>query len=249
MAPPSQELEPPINPERFMYDYSAAATRQSLVESRQRPGIDRIDIAHIHDVIELAGGISHIDEARHETYPVLAELREQGTISAIGVGTQVNRVLTELGEAADFSCFLVACRYTLLDQSALDEVLPICVRKNISVVIGSPYNTGILHDPKPDSTFDFVQAPGDLIEKAMSLKAACSRYDIPLPAAAIQFPFGHPAVAQVLTGAVRDRATRKPEAHAGRNSGRTLARPPQRRARRPKVASTGDASITTMSSD
>jgi aryl-alcohol dehydrogenase-like predicted oxidoreductase len=124
MAPPSQELEPPINPERFMYDYSAAATRQSLVESRQRPGIDRIDIAHIHDVIELAGGISHIDEARHETYPVLAELREQGTISAIGVGTQVNRVLTELGEAADFSCFLVACRYTLLDQSALDSATP-----------------------------------------------------------------------------------------------------------------------------
>jgi D-threo-aldose 1-dehydrogenase len=78
---------------------------------------------------------------------------------------------------------------------------PIGVRKNISVVIGSPYNTGILHDPKPESTFDFVEAPGDLIEKAMRLKAACSRYDIPLPAEAIQFPFAHPAVARVLTGA------------------------------------------------
>ena len=90
------------------------------MESLQRLRIDRIDIAHTHDVIELVGGISHIDEA---IYPVLAELREHGTISAIGVGAQVNRVLIELGEAADFDCFLVASPYTMLDQSALDEVL------------------------------------------------------------------------------------------------------------------------------
>jgi D-threo-aldose 1-dehydrogenase len=186
---------------RSVYDYSAAATRQSLVESRQRLGIDRIDIAHIHDVIELASGMSHIDEAIRETYPVLAELREQGVIGAAGVGAQVNQVLLELGEACDFNCFLVAGRYTLLDQSALDEVLPLCRRKNISVIIGSPYNTGILHDPKPDSTFDFVQAPPELIEKAMRIKAVCQKYNVPLPAAAIQFPFAHPAVAQILTGA------------------------------------------------
>jgi D-threo-aldose 1-dehydrogenase len=186
---------------RSVYDYSAAATRQSLVESRQRLGIDRVDIAHIHDVIELSGGKSHIDEAIQETYPVLAELREQGVIGAAGVGAQVNRVLTELGEACDFDCFLIAGRYTLLDQSALDEVLPLCLRKTISVIIGSPYNTGILHDPKPDSTFDFVQAPPDLIDKALRIKAVCQTYDVPLPAAAIQFPLAHPAVAQVLTGA------------------------------------------------
>jgi D-threo-aldose 1-dehydrogenase len=186
---------------RSVYDYSAQATRQSLVESRERLGIERIDIAHIHDIVELASGVSHIEEAIKETYPVLAELRDQGVISAAGVGAQVNQVLMELGEACAFDCFLIAGRYTLLDQSALDEVLPLCLRKNISVVIGSPFNTGILHDPKPDSTFDFLPAPKEMIEKALKLKAVCQRYNVPLPAAAIQFPFAHPAVAQILTGA------------------------------------------------
>jgi len=186
---------------RSIYDYSAKATRQSLVESRQRLGIDRIDIAHIHDVIELSSGISHIPEAMNETYPVLDELRSEGVIGAVGVGAQVNHVLTELGEACNFDCFLIAGRYTLLDQSALAEVLPLCLRKNISVIIGSPYNTGILHDPRPDSTFDFVQAPPELISKAVQLKEVCRKYNVPLPAAAIQFPFAHPAIAQILTGA------------------------------------------------
>ena len=136
-----------------------------------------------------------------EAYPVLAELREQGIITAAGVGAQVNQVLIDLGEACSFDCFLVAGRYTLLDQSAIDEVLPLCLRKSISVIIGSPYNTGILYDPKPDSTFDFMPAPPEMIEKALKLKAVCQKYNVPLPAAAIQFPFGHPAVAQVLTGA------------------------------------------------
>lgn len=186
---------------RSVYDYSAAATRQSLVESRERLGPARIDIAHIHDIIELASGVSHTQEAIKEAYPVLAELRERGVITAAGVGAQVNQALVELGEACSFDCFLVAGRYTLLDQSALDEVLPLCLRKNISVIIGSPYNTGLLYDPKPDSTFDFMPAAPEIIERALKLKAVCQKYNVPLPAAAIQFPFAHPAVAQVLTGA------------------------------------------------
>ena len=131
----------------------------------------------------------------------MPSFREQGIITAAGVGAQVNQVLIDLGEACSFDCFLVAGRYTLLDQSAIDEVLPLCLRKSISVIIGSPYNTGILYDPKPDSTFDFMPAPPEMIEKALKLKAVCQKYNVPLPAAAIQFPFGHPAVAQVLTGA------------------------------------------------
>ena len=118
---------------------------------------------------------------------------------------QVNAVLTELGQACDFDCFLIAGRYTLLDQSALAEVLPLCVKKNISVIIGSPYNTGILVDPGPDSTFDFGPAPPEMIEKAIRMKAVCQKYNVPLPAAAIQFPFAHPAVAQILTGATAPR--------------------------------------------
>ena len=186
---------------RSVYDYSAGATQQSLVESRERLGLERIDIAHIHDIIELASGVSHTKQAIKEAYPVLAELRERRVITAAGVGAQVNQALVELGEACSFDCFLVAGRYTLLDQSALDEVLPLCVRKNISVIIGSPYNTGLLYDPKPDSTFDFMPAPPEIIDRALKLKAVCQKYNVPLPAAAIQFPFAHPAVAQVLTGA------------------------------------------------
>ncbi len=186
---------------RSVYDYSGPAARQSLVESRERLGIERIDVAHIHDVVELASGVSHVKEAKNESYPVLAELRAKKVITAIGVGAQVNAVLTELGESCDFDCFLIAGRYTLLDQSALDEVLPLCVAKTISVIIGSPYNTGILHDPKPGATFDFGPAPQEMIDKALRIKSVCGKYNIPLPAAAIQFPFAHPAVAQVLTGA------------------------------------------------
>jgi D-threo-aldose 1-dehydrogenase len=186
---------------RSVYDYSHAATLQSYQESLERLGLDRIDIVHIHDVIELTSGISHIEEAISQSFPALAQLRADGVISAVGVGAQVNRVLVELGRAADFDCFLIAGRYTLLDQSAVDQVLPLCVEKGIAVVIGSPYNTGILHDPRPDSTFDFVQAPAHLIEKAQKIKSVCDRHGVPLPAAAIQFPFGHPSVAQILTGA------------------------------------------------
>ena len=186
---------------RSVYDYSAAATRQSLVERRQRLGIEHIDIGHIHDIVELASEVSRVEEAIRETYPVLAELREQGVITAAGVGAQVNQVLIDLGETCSFDCFLIAGRYTLLDQSALDEVLPLCGRKNISVIIGKSLQYG--HPPRSqaDSTFDFMPAPGEMIEKALKLKAVCEKYNVPLPAAAIQFPFAHPAVAQILTGA------------------------------------------------
>src|ERR671931_2151543 len=187
---------------RTVYDYSAAATAQSLQESRERLGLERIDIAHIHDIVELDTGVSHVREAIAEAFPVLAELREKGVIAAVGAGVQVNEVLVELARSCDFDCFLLAGRYTLLDQSGLDQALPLCAEKGIAVIVGSPYNTGILHHPGPDSTFDFVQAPAHLIERAMELERACKRHGVPLPAAAIQFPLGHPAVAMVLTGAM-----------------------------------------------
>ena len=139
----------PDNVLRTVYDYSGAAARQSLIESRERLGIDRIDIAHIHDIVELASGINHVDEAINEAYPALAELREKGEIKAVGVGAQVNSILIKLANSCAFDCFLIAGRYTMLDQSAVDEVMPLCLAKNIAVIIGSPYNTGILHDPKP----------------------------------------------------------------------------------------------------
>jgi D-threo-aldose 1-dehydrogenase len=187
---------------RTVYDYSFDAVKQELTESIQRLGIERLDIVHIHDIIELASGINHKDEAINQSFPALKELREAGLLRAIGAGVQDNQLLYDLASACDFDCFLLAGRYTLLDQASLDAALPICEEKGINIIIGSPYNTGILHDPTDDATFDFLPAPPELIEKARDIKAICERHGVPLPAAAMQFPFGHPCVVQVLTGAV-----------------------------------------------
>jgi D-threo-aldose 1-dehydrogenase len=185
-----------------IYDYSHDAAITSLKESMERLGVERLDIVHIHDIIEMASGINHKDEALAGAFPALQELREQGLLRAIGAGVQDNELLVELAGAAPFDCFLLAGRYTLLDQASLDAALPICEEKGISIIVGSPYNTGILHDPTDDASFDFAPAPRHLIEKARAIKAVCERHAVPLPAAAMQFPFAHPSVVQVLTGAV-----------------------------------------------
>jgi D-threo-aldose 1-dehydrogenase len=187
---------------RTVYDYSFEGAKQALAESIERLGVERLDIVHIHDIIENASGINHKDEALAGAFPALQELREQGLLRAIGAGVQDNQLLVDLATAAPFDCFLLAGRYTLLDQAALDAALPICEEQGISIIIGSPYNTGILHDPTDDATFDFTPAPRHLIEKARAIKAICERHGVPLPAAAMQFPFAHPCVVQVLTGAV-----------------------------------------------
>jgi D-threo-aldose 1-dehydrogenase len=186
---------------RGSYDYSRAGAMQSLEDSYARLGLDRIDIVYVHDIVELSSGISHEREVVDEAIPALIELRDRGVIKAVGIGVQVNELLRDIALATAIDLCLLAGRYTLLDQSSLDEALPAAVERGVRIVVGSPYNTGILHDPRPDSTFDFVQAPTELIEKALGLKAVCDEFGVPLPAAAIQFPFGHPAVAAVLTGA------------------------------------------------
>lgn len=191
----------PDDVDRTIYAYDRDATFRSLDESRERLGIQRIDVVHIHDIIELASGVSHAQEAITDAFPALEELRDAGVISAIGAGVQVNDLVVQLGSSCSFDCFLIAGRYTLLDQSAAEEALPLCEEKGIAVIIGSPYNTGILHDPGPNATFDFTPASPELVAKARRIKEVCERHEVPLPAAAIQFPFGHPCVAQVLTGA------------------------------------------------
>jgi D-threo-aldose 1-dehydrogenase len=186
---------------RGSYDYSRGGAIRSLEDSYERLGLSRIDIVYVHDIIELSSGLSHEREVIDEAIPALAQLRDRGIIKAVGIGVQVNDLLRDIAQAADIDICLLAGRYTLLDQSSLEEALPAAAKNGVSIVVGSPYNTGILHDPRPDSTFDFVQAPAELIAKAQRIKAVCDRHAVPLPAAAIQFPFGHPSVAAVLTGA------------------------------------------------
>ena len=112
----------------------------------------------------------------------------------------VSEPLARFAREAAFDCFLVAGRYTLLDQASLGDLLPICQERGMSVVVGGVYNSGILANPRPGTHFDYHTAPRAILERAQRIQAVCARYDVPLAAAAIQFPFGHPSVASVLTG-------------------------------------------------
>src|SRR5947209_4555710 len=167
---------------------------RSVEESLARLGMDRIDILHIHDPDD------HYEEAISGAYRALDRLRAGGSIAAIGAGMNQAEMLARFAREADFDCFLLAGRYTLLDQIALRELLPLCVERDIAVIAGGVYNSGILANPGPGAHYDYTPAPPELIERAQRIEAVCSRHGVPLKAAAIQFPLGHPAVACVVIG-------------------------------------------------
>jgi D-threo-aldose 1-dehydrogenase len=177
-----------------VFDFSAEGARRSLEESLSRLGLDRVDVLHIHDP-DL-----HPEEAIGGAYRVLDEMRAAGIVGAIGAGMNQAPMLARFAREARFDCFLLAGRYTLLDQSGLDELLPLCSEGHISVIAGGVYNSGLLADPRPGATYDYVPAPAAFIERARAIGAVCARHAVPLKAAAIQFPFGHPAVTAVLVG-------------------------------------------------
>lgn len=177
------------------FDFSAAGVRRSHEESLARLGLDRIDIAHIHDPDD------HLAEAATEAYPALARLREAGEIGAVGAGMNQAPALVEMAHAGDFDCFMLAGRYTLLDQSGLDELLPLCQERGISVLAAGVYNSGLLADPRPGAHYDYRPADAGLLRRATAIRSVCERHGVPLRAAAIQFPLGHPAVASVVIGA------------------------------------------------
>jgi len=178
------------------YDYSRDGVLRSIDESLGRLRLDRVDIVMIHDPDD------HFEQARDEAFPALSELRAQGVIGAIGAGMNQWEMLARFAREADPDCFLLAGRYTLLDQSSLDELLPICEEKDIGIVLGGPYNSGILaSDLSDDTTFNYLPAPRDILEKARSIKEVCDRHAVPLKAAALQFGLAHPAVAATIPGA------------------------------------------------
>jgi D-threo-aldose 1-dehydrogenase len=183
---------PPVGP---VFDFSYDGALRSIDESLERLGLDRVDIVHVHDPDD------HYDEALRGAFPALARLRDEGAISAVGAGMNQVEMLERFAREADFDCFLVAGRYTLLDQSALTTLLPLCVERGIGVIIGGVYNSGILAGPSAGSTFDYHPAPPNWLERALALEAACNGHDVPLKAAALQFPLAHPAVSSMLLGA------------------------------------------------
>ena len=183
---------PDVNP---VFDFSADGVLRSVAESLERMGLDRVDVLHIHDPDE------HEGEALGTAFGALERLRDEGAIGAIGAGMNQSAMLARFAREADFDCFLLAGRYTLLDHEGLDELLPLCVERGISIIAGGVYNSGLLADPKPGAPFNYAPVDAARLDRALALQAVCARHDVPLKAAAIQFPLAHPAVSCVVTGA------------------------------------------------
>lgn len=182
---------PPVNP---VFDFSYDGVMRSVDESLERLQLERIDILHIHDPD------NHYEEAIHGAYKALDRLRSEGVIKAVGAGMNQAEMLTRFAREGEFDCFLLAGRYTLLDQVALDELLPTCVERGIAIIAAGVYNSGILADPKPGARYNYTAAPAALLERARKIRAVCDSHGVPLKAAALQFPLGHPSVACVVVG-------------------------------------------------
>jgi D-threo-aldose 1-dehydrogenase len=177
------------------FDYSADGVRRSLEASLGRLGLDRVDVALIHDPDD------HGEQALREAYPALEKLRAEGAVGAIGVGMNQTALLTRFVRETDVDVVLVAGRFTLLDRSAAAELLPEARRRGVSVLAGGVFNSGVLAAPQPGATYDYQAASDELIGRARRLAQECARFGVPLRAAAARFPLTHPAVASVLIGA------------------------------------------------
>ena len=175
----------------FTYDSVMRCFEGSLV----RLGLDNVDILLIHDPD------NHYDQAMDGAYKALSELRSQGVVRAIGAGMNQWEMEARLAREGDFDCFLLAGRYTLLDHAALPQFLPLCQEKNISVIIGGPYNSGILaSDLSEAATFNYMPATAKVLNQARRCKVVCDRHAVPLKAAALQFVLSHPAVTATIPG-------------------------------------------------
>jgi len=193
------------------YDFSYDACLRSLEASMRRLRTDRIDIVYIHDPDEgdsllppqKRTGRDHLGEAMDGAYRALDELRSQGVVRAVGVGLNGTEMLIRFARAGDFDCFLLAGRYTLLEQNGLEDLLPMCVEREISVVVGGVFNSGILATGTSSGhpTYNYEPADAAAITRVSGIEQACAERGVPLAAAALQFPLEHPAVATVIPGA------------------------------------------------
>lgn len=183
---------PPVNPVR---DFSHRGVHASLEESLGRLGLERADIVYIHEPER-----EHIKQVIEQAYPALAEMRAEQRVKAIGLGSDLVDVMVELVEKLDLDCLLLASRYTLLDHSALDELLPLCVRRGVAVIVGGVFNSGILADPVNTPLYEYVPASEEVRDRVAEINEVCRRWKIPLRAAALQFPLAHPAVACAVVG-------------------------------------------------
>lgn len=194
---------------RIVFDYSYDGVMRSHEASRQRLGVSHADILLVHDVCAFSQGSQQASDARVRElfddggYRALSELRAAGEIAAIGAGVNEWQVCEKLLGLADFDGFLLAGRYTLLEQEALDSFLPLCEKRDAGIILGGPYNSGILATGAvPGAKYNYAVAPEDILQRVRKIEAVCAAHNTPLIAAALQFVLGHPAVKTVIPGAV-----------------------------------------------
>ncbi|WP_341933253.1 aldo/keto reductase [Microbacterium sp. LWO14-1.2] len=183
-----------------VWDFSADGIRASLDESRERLGIERIDLVYLHDPER-----HDLDLAVAEALPALEQIRADGEVAAIGIGSMVSDALATAVRAADLDLVMVAGRYTLLEQPAAAEVLPACRERGTGIVAASVFNSGLLasSEPRRDGRYEYGELPDELWDRVVRIARICTAHDVPLPAAAVQFPLRSDLVRSVVVGGSR----------------------------------------------
>lgn len=192
-------------PFEVVHDYGYDATMRSIEDSLQRMALERIDIAFIHDIDNFSHAPdaqrAHFRTAMDGGFKALERLRTDGTIKAIGVGCNEWQVCEQALRERDFDCFLLAGRYTLLEQDALDTFLPLCEERKVAIVLGGGYNSGILATGAvPGAHYNYSIAPEPILAKVREIEAVCRQFDVPLKAAALQFVLAHPCIPTIIPG-------------------------------------------------
>ena len=201
-----------------IFDFSYDGAMRSFEESLNRMQLDSIEVLHLHDPDNHP---DHLNEAKNGAIKAMIKLKDEKVVKALGCGLNQNEMLVDLAKEGCFDCFLLAGRYTLLDQTSLDKLIPVCIEKNISLVLGGVFNSGILIEPSPNTFFDYTQldknwtinAKKNLVRipkkyesaeywlnKAYKLKRVCENFNISLKKAAIQFPYTNKIVATAIIG-------------------------------------------------
>ncbi|QEU09193.1 aldo/keto reductase [Paracoccus yeei] len=202
----SIDFAPWVNAAPFAmeFDYSYDGTMRAFEDSLQRLALERIDILFIHDIDVYTRGAEQPEvfrQAMDGCYKALARLRDERVVKAIGVGVNEWQVCHEALKQRDFDCFLLAGRYTLLEQGALDAFLPLCEERGAAVVVGGGFNSGILATgAKPGAKYNYAPAPSEIMDRVAKIEAVCAEYGVPLAAVALQFVVAHPAVPAFCAG-------------------------------------------------
>jgi D-threo-aldose 1-dehydrogenase len=196
---------------RFDFDYTYDGVMRSFAGSLERLGTDHIDILYVHDVDVFTHGSQEKSDAKIRQlfdeggYRAIDELRSSGVVKAIGGGLNEWETCEKLARLGDFDCFLLAGRYTLLEQEALETFLPLCEERGIGIIIGGPYNSGILATGAVEGAyFNYEPAPSKVMDKVRRIEAVCASHNVALVDAAFHFVLGHPSVVSVIPGAQRD---------------------------------------------